>query len=74
MGTVPGRVIILVVAVLLPEHGRPQHRLGRGPAIQKEFGLTNTQLGLAFSVFGFLLISCRRRRGGCATNGEAGSG
>jgi MFS family permease len=55
-GTASGRVIILVaLCYLLCMIDRNIVSVA-APAIQKEFGLTNTQLGLAFSVFGFAYL------------------
>jgi MFS family permease len=55
-GTASGRVIILVaLCYLLCMIDRNIVSVA-APAIQKEFGLTNTQLGLAFSVFGFFYL------------------
>ena len=59
MGTASGRVIILVsLCYFLNMVDRNIVSIA-APTIQKEFGLTNTQLGLAFSVFG------RERRAAC---------
>jgi MFS family permease len=55
-GTASGRVIILVaLCYLLCMIDRNIVSVA-APAIQKEFGLTNTQLGLAFSVFGIAYL------------------
>jgi MFS family permease len=56
LGTASGRVIILVsVCYFLNMVDRNIVSIA-APAIQKEFDLTNTQLGLAFSVFGFAYL------------------
>jgi MFS family permease len=55
-GTASGRVIILVaLCYLLCMIDRNIVSVA-APAIQQEFGLTNTQLGLAFSVFGIAYL------------------
>jgi MFS family permease len=55
-GTASGRVIILVsLCYFLNMVDRNIVSIA-APSIQKEFALTNTQLGLAFSVFGFAYL------------------
>jgi MFS family permease len=55
-GTVSGRVIILVALCYFLNMIDRNIVSVAAPEIQREFGLTNTQLGLAFSVFGFAYL------------------
>jgi len=55
-GTVSGRVIILVALCYFLAMVDRNIVSVAAPEIQKEFGLSNTQLGLAFSVFGFAYL------------------
>ena len=52
-GTVSGRVVILVALCYFLNMIDRNVVSVAAPEIQREFGLSNTQLGLAFSVFGF---------------------
>ena len=55
-GTTTGRVIIMVALCYFLNMIDRNIVSVAAPAIQQEFGLTNTQLGLAFSVFGFAYL------------------
>ncbi len=55
-GTATGRVIILVSLCYFINMVDRNIVSIAAPSIQREFGLSNTQLGLAFSVFGFAYL------------------
>ena len=55
-GTATGRVIIMVALCYFLNMIDRNIVSIAAPEIQREFGLTNTQLGLAFSVFGFAYL------------------
>jgi len=55
-GTTSGRVIIMVSLCYLLNMIDRNIVSVAAPDIQREFGLNNTQLGLAFSVFGFAYL------------------